>query len=238
MASWPSGTSPRSTEPAAITLPNPTATGPTAPPGAPGTPAAPEHDATGHVADQRRGRLSPQGVLQWMYDEPPRCGFEGLVPPAIRQSQKLIRLPRVTRGKGWSASARRSGRRWPPPRAACPPGLGGPAQDSRLRGSPRKVYPPFSATFCRADSPRPSPAPRTLRVTPAEITVRPLRMRHPGWIVTPSAEIRSTSTSAADVEAERVRDVHPLVQECLDCSHGSWLPVDFRPVFPKSHAPA
>jgi len=43
--------------------------------------------------------LLPSGVkLKWMYDEPTSLWSERLVPPDIRQSQKLIRLPSVTNG--------------------------------------------------------------------------------------------------------------------------------------------
>ena len=34
-----------------------------------------------------------------MYDEPTSLWFERLVPPLNKQSQKLTRLPRVTKGK-------------------------------------------------------------------------------------------------------------------------------------------
>ena len=95
-----SGTSARSTVPAATTVPYPTRSGPTAPPW-------PPRKIGGWSSMTPRGTspnsdavvLSPSGVkLKWTYELPTSLWSRRLVPPAIRQSQKLTRLPRVTKG--------------------------------------------------------------------------------------------------------------------------------------------
>ena len=143
--------------------------------------------------------LSPLGVkLKWMYDDPTSEWSLRLRPPAIRQSQKLIRLPSVTNGNrivclsptqcappASSSSKHPSRTWWPRPRL------------ERARKTALAAYPPLSSTSgpSRQSTTVTGPSPPSSH--PAEMAVFAPASRVPWCRVTPSPLIRSTSTSSA-----------------------------------------
>ena len=132
-----------------------------------------------------------------MYDEPTSEWSERDVPPVSMASQKLMRLPSVTNGKRivclsptvcapFACSSSRH-----PPRTCAPEPI-----DAPSRKTASWANPPLSSTFLPSRQFSIVIGVSAPRIDPDEMTVREPRIRHPGWMTTPSALMRSGSTSS------------------------------------------
>ncbi len=153
--------------------------------------------------------------MKWMKELPTSLWSFRLVPPAMRQSQKLMRLPRVTKGSNIVCFS---------PTVCAPP-----ASSSRMQASltcaPRPMFEPSRKTALRKKPPLSStllPSWQFSRVTgasaprtdPAMMEVFAPEMRQPPWMVTPGAII-SGSMSSETVIAKGFVIFTPLSMSAL-----------------------